>query len=68
MRLMNRNRRSVYYKLFIASTPLLDEDGYETGEGEIEYGDPVKLESANVSPATGSAQREQFGIWKIMTR
>lgn len=60
MRLVRRNLRTVYYKLYQGFSPLLDEDGYETGEPEIEYGEPVEMK-ANISPASGSAQREQFG-------
>ena len=57
---MNRNLKSVWYQLYQGKTPVLDEDGWETGETEITYGEPVEMK-VNVSPAVGNAQQEIFG-------
>lgn len=60
MRLMKRNLRPIWYCLYSKKTPVYDEDGYETGEGEFSYELPVKM-LCNVSHATGTAQQEIFG-------
>lgn len=57
---LSRNKRTIYYALYQGKTPVLDENGYETGELRLSYSDPVALR-ANVSPASGTAQIEQFG-------
>lgn len=60
MRIMERNKTTFYYCLYKGETQNVDSDGYETGEKTVNYGEPVKMR-ANISPATGSAQVEQFG-------
>ena len=60
MKLMNRNLRSAWYQLYQGKTAVLDEDGWETGETEVTYGEPVEVR-VNVSPAVGNAQQEIFG-------
>ena len=60
MRLMHRNKVTIYYCLYKSKTAILDEDGNETSEYRITYQKPVKLE-CNVSPATGYAQAAMFG-------
>lgn len=57
---MKRNCRTIYYCLYRGKLPILDDDGYETGEYEIAYGPAIPIE-ANVSYATGLAQTETFG-------
>jgi len=59
VRLQKRNLQSVWYCLFNKEVPIYD-GGYETGEKEILYHEPVKL-LCNVSPATGEAQLNTFG-------
>ena len=61
MRLMKRNLKPVWYRLYRGNVNVVDDDGYETGEKRIIYDDPVKL-MCSVSPATGLAQHEQFGV------
>lgn len=39
---------------------MTDGEGYETGEKSLAYAEAVESK-ANISPATGSAQVEQFG-------
>jgi len=60
MKLLNRNLKSIWYCLFNGEVPVLDDDGYETGEKTIAYEEPVELR-CNVSPATGYSQVNMFG-------
>lgn len=60
MRLMKRNLRTIYYSLYSDRLPILDDEGYETGETGIGYEDPVELK-CNVSPASGRTTSEMFG-------
>lgn len=60
MRLVKRNLRTIYYSLYSDRLPILDDDGYETGETGIGYEDPVELK-CNVSPASGRTTSEMFG-------
>ena len=60
MRLMKRNLKPIWYCLYQGREPVKDSDGYETGETEISYSDPVQIK-VNVSPASGQAQDEMFG-------
>ena len=43
MKLMKRNLQPVHYCLYADRIPILDDDGYETGETKVGYGEPVKL-------------------------
>ena len=60
MRTLKRNRRGLYYCLFDSKVPIVDEYGNETSEYIVKYKDPVQLD-ANISPANGYAQTQQFG-------
>lgn len=60
MILMKRNLRSIWYRLYQEKTPEHDDQGWETGESEVVYGEPVEIE-VNVSHASGNAQQEVFG-------
>ena len=60
MRCLNRNKQSFWYCLYDSKTPTYDEYGNETGEPHVTYEDPVQM-YANISPASGYAQTEQFG-------
>ena len=60
MKLMKRNLKPVWYCLYSTKATQTDDDGYETGEDGVSYGEPVKL-MCNVSPATGFAQTDVFG-------
>lgn len=60
MRTLHRNKRDVWYSLYVGETELTDTDGFYTGETTIEYSEPVKIR-ANVSPATGQSNLEMFG-------
>lgn len=37
MRNLYRNKRKIYYALPLGKVPLLDQNGYETGEFEVKY-------------------------------
>ena len=60
MKQMKRNLVPIYYCLYKEKQPILDEEGYETGEQKIVYEKPVKF-MCTVSPATGFAQANTFG-------
>lgn len=60
MKIMNRNKRPCWYLLYRGTELEKDANGYETGEKSVKYADPVKME-ANISPASGYAQIQQFG-------
>lgn len=60
MNTLKRNERPFYYCLYNSEVPMVDEDGFETGETIVTYHDPVMM-SANISPATGMSNMEQFG-------
>ena len=60
MRLGFRNTRTIYYALYSAETPILDDDGYETGDYTVGYDTPVEL-NANVVSKSSEVAREYFG-------
>lgn len=61
MRTLKRNHSGFSYCLLLsASAPVVDENGNRTGSKIPLYGEPVAMR-ANVSPASGFAQTEQFG-------
>lgn len=60
MRLVERNKTTIYYRLYQGMELVKDEQGYETGEKVVAYDDPVAIR-VNVSPATGHSSIEQFG-------
>ena len=60
MRLGFRNTRTIYYALYSNETPILDDDGYETGDYTVGYGTPVEL-NANVVSKSSEVAREYFG-------
>lgn len=44
----------------ITEQPILDKDGFETGETEIKYSEPVK-QRGNISEAQGESANKEFG-------
>lgn len=60
MKTLKRNQRPFYYCLYKSEAPIVDEDGFETGETIVCYHDPVKM-YANISQATGQSNTEVFG-------
>lgn len=61
MRGLERNMREFWYANVTGSIPVVDADGFETGELQITYSSPVHVRG-NISPPYGSASREMFGI------
>ena len=60
MRVMERNKVTFYYMLYLGKRAVLDEEENETGEYVVTYSNPVEMK-ANISPATGQSSVEQFG-------
>lgn len=58
---LKRNRQRFYYCLLLRKEPIVDLNGYKTGEYDLIYSEPVEA-WANISPSTASAQSEMFGI------
>ena len=61
MRTQKINRTPFYYALYTGKSMPTDESGFYTGEPAPTYGEPVLYEKANISPATGMSNTEQFG-------
>ena len=59
MRCLLRNKTAFYYALYMRKEPTYDGDGNENGT-RLVYRTPVRA-LANISPATGTSQVEQFG-------
>ena len=60
MRILHRNKVRIFYANYIDKEPILDEDGYQTGEYKVVYSNPVKARG-NVSSARGEVITRQFG-------
>lgn len=67
MRCLVKNKTPFYYATLQGETDVVDEDGLYTGETEIQYSDPVKGKG-NISPASGSAAAEVFGIDSVYSK
>jgi hypothetical protein len=67
MRSLNKNKRGIYYALYIGETPILDEYGNETGESDPTYGDMIELR-CNVSGASGEEAVQAFGSFPNYSR
>lgn len=57
---LKRNQQTFYYALYNSKEAVVDDWGYETGEDDITYTDPVEM-TASISTATGATITEQFG-------
>lgn len=60
MRSMEINKISVWYALYTEKQPILDDEGYETGEYTSGYALPVKIR-IRVSPNNGEVTNNVFG-------
>ena len=61
MRMLNRNKQEFKYQLLTDSTvPVLDPDGFETGEYTPVFSAPISAQ-ASISPATGESHERAFG-------
>ena len=61
MRTLGRNKQAFYYALYKGKTAIVDAGGFDTGDYTVTYETPVEMR-ANISPARGTADVEQFGI------
>ena len=59
MKILHRNKKKFFYCLYDSTEPIYDEDSNEIGE-KVLY-EPAVAMYANISPATGIANTEQFG-------
>ncbi|MBR2493273.1 MAG: hypothetical protein IKB64_07445 [Paludibacteraceae bacterium] len=60
MKLCERNTKTIYYALYQKKVPVLDDDGFETGDYTVGYATPVDLD-ANVVSKHSTVAREYFG-------
>ena len=67
MRALERNKRTLHYAVYVREEPLLDEQGFETGESQPIYGEIMELR-CNISPATGEEAVEAFGTYANYSR
>lgn len=61
MRTLLRNKQRFWFANITGTTRTVDEYGYETGESEVAYSEPVEFE-ANISAARGATDLDAFGI------
>ena len=61
MRCLDRNKRPVWYSLYVGSEIGYDEYENELPSPVLTFGNPVKI-MVNVSAARGSVQEQQFGL------
>ena len=47
---LRRNTRLIYYANYIGESPIIDEDGNETGETEAKYTEPTEMVIAELYP------------------
>lgn len=57
---LKRNKQKIWYANYLGQTPIVDVQGYETGESRATYTEPTAIE-VNVSPATGMTRISLFG-------
>ena len=67
MRSLERNKRTIHYAIYLGDAPILDEQGFETGESRPTYGEINELR-CNVSSASGEDAVEAFGNFTRYTR
>lgn len=60
MKLLKRNLRTFYYRLYQGLTADRDENGNRTGEVTMHYGEPIEMKG-NISPSTGEMVAQTFG-------
>ena len=60
MKMCERNKKTFYYRPYAGKTAEVDEDGYETGNSTIIYGELVTAK-ASISPSKGKSSIEMFG-------
>lgn len=61
MRQLQRERRDVWFARYEGKEPIVDNDGFLTGEYRLSYGKPFKLRPT-ASPRRGNTWGDGFGI------
>ena len=67
MRCNQRNKRTIYYALYVGVSDLTDTEGYLTGEQATTYGKITKARM-NISGGRGKSEIELFGTDNPFTR
>lgn len=67
MRTLNKNKRTIYYALYLGETENTDASGYLTSESTPAYGPPEML-NCNISASVGAEATEVFGGFTNYTR
>lgn len=60
MRTLNRNSRKFFYRRVLGTVPIVNDDGYETGEYKKKYG-KLKAGRANITSTRGERYVRDFG-------
>lgn len=60
MRCLRKNKRLLWYSLYMGNSETKDENGFYTGERKTEYSIPARM-YANVSAAVSNADIQIFG-------
>ena len=60
MRILHRNKVRIFYANYVDKEPVLDVNGYQTGEYKVVYSNPVEARG-NVSSSRGEVITRQFG-------
>lgn len=60
MKCLDRNKRTIYYALYLGKTQIKDANGLVTGSERINYSVPIKMR-VNVSAQKGYSSAELFG-------
>ena len=61
MRGCERNKRKLWYSLYLGKQPVIDEGGKKTGEYNLSFSNPVQL-YANYSAGTDTLTIGEYGI------
>lgn len=62
MKVLQRNRKVIYYSLLTGTTDATDKYGNYTGEPVAVYGTPERYERFSYGPLQGAVSLEQYGL------
>ena len=60
MRNLKINQQKIYYKSYEGKRDIIDDNGFETGESEPIYSEPIEV-MISISASKGEATEQQFG-------
>jgi len=60
MQTLKRNQTTFHYKEYVSTTPIVDGDGFDTGEVTINYGS-LQTGKAYISASSGTVNESMFG-------